>query len=154
MQGRSQAGCDAEGTLTGANAVPNFLGMGGVRRHKRSLAWLAIVALVSNVLVGGYCRAPAKAAQLMDELLGPLIICTASGTVTPHDSGGSNPDSSADHCKACRLIAGFALLATTIVAGLALPAPFALRPMPVRAHRPARHLNLGGIGSRAPPLSA
>jgi len=51
---------------------------------------------VSNVLAGAFGTASAKAAPLVDELLGPLVICTANGaTVVGHEAFPSRAISTA-----------------------------------------------------------
>jgi Protein of unknown function (DUF2946) len=129
--------------------------MGGIRRHRRGTAWLAIIALVSNVLAGAFGAVFANAASAAHEGLGPLVICTANGIeVAPTDGGDTKPQSAKLHCPACTLTAGFALLATVAFSVLAFPPPAAPTLALTRSRAPVRHLSLGGIGSRAPPLSA
>jgi DUF2946 family protein len=129
--------------------------MGEFRRHKRILAWLAIVALLGNAVVAALYFAPARAAPLVDSILGPLVICTSHGTETVPPDGGSSPHSPSDHCPACTLVAKIALVVTVVLlATAALPALPAVRPVPVRSRRLAVHLGPGGIRSRAPPAGS
>jgi hypothetical protein len=128
--------------------------MGGPRHHRRGTAWLAIIALLSNVLTGALGVAFAKASSPADRLLGPLVICTANGAaVAPHD-GGTQPGTPGDHCPSCTLIGSLALIGTVAFSLVVFPPPAAPRPAAAQSATPVRHLSLGGIGSRAPPLSA
>lgn len=98
---------------------------------------------------------PSKAAGLVDDLIGPLVICTSDGATTlPHGSGGSGPDKKSDHCTSCTLLAGFALLVALAFAAIVFP-PASIRfQLRTGVRTLADHLGLGGIHSRAPPLSA
>lgn len=125
--------------------------MRGVRRHKRAWAWLAIIALLSNMLVA---LAPSKAASLVDEILGPLVICTADGAKTAQGDGGSGRHAPPDHCPTCTLLAQFVLAVAVILTAVAFPVLAAAIPTPTGSGPLALHLSLGGIRSRAPPLSA
>jgi hypothetical protein len=125
----------------------------GLRRHRRATAWLAVLALLGNVLSGAW--AMAKAAAPADGLLGPHVICTSEGLVTlPAEDGSPPPVSTSTHCPACTLVPGVALLVALSFVGPAFAvvpldlAPPNAEPVPVR--RPAP----GGLGSRAPPASA
>ena len=125
--------------------------MGGVRRHKRTWAWLAIIALLSNVLMA---LAPSKAASLVDDIFGPLVICTANGAKIPQGDGGSGGRTPSDHCPTCTLLAQFVLAVTVIVTAITFPVLAAAIPTPMDLGLFALRLSLGGIRSRAPPLSA
>jgi hypothetical protein len=128
--------------------------MGEIRRHKRIVAWLAIVGLVSHSLLAALYLAPSKVAPLVDEIFGSLVICTSHGAATAPDDGGSNPYSPSEHCAACVLIAKIAVVIAVIMAAMAFPVRLAVRPVPIPVRSLAVHLSLGGIRSRAPPLSA
>lgn len=130
--------------------------MGRIRHHKRILGWLSALAFVCNLLAGAFYYAPAKMAQLSDEFLGPLVICTSHGAMTvPQGDGAPHPGGPADHCPACIPLAKVALaVALIFLAVFAFPLPVAARPVPIRSRALAPHLSLGGIGSRAPPLLA
>jgi hypothetical protein len=113
-----------------------------------------VLALLANVLAGAV-YAPAKILPLLDDLLGPLVICTAEGAKTaPAGGGGSDPHGAAQHCTACVLVAQVALAVAIIQTAIVFPTPVAVRLAPLELRAPARYLSLGGIGSRAPPLSA
>jgi hypothetical protein len=126
-----------------------------VRRHKYGLGLLGIVAILSNILAGALCHMPSTAAGVVDDVLGALVICTSDGaTGVPHEGSGPEPDKKSDHCATCTLLAGFALVIALVFAAIAFP------PLSIGFHvrtgvrTLADHLSLGGIHSRAPPLSA
>jgi Protein of unknown function (DUF2946) len=127
------------------------------RERPRVMGWLGVVAVLGNLLASVLCMAPAKAVAPVDDILGPLVLCTEHGpqTVpgndTPDGSGGDQGDGRSSHCTACTLLAGLALLTAFIFAAIAFPACIfpAFR---CSARTLADHLALGGIRSRAPPL--
>ena len=126
--------------------------MQNFRRRKRIPAWLAIIALFGNALVAALAVAPASAAPLADDVLGPLVICTSHGADAAPQDGGSSPQSPREHCPACTLLAKVALVpAPLLLAASVLPDLPAVTPMPIRLRGPAEHLGPGGIRSRAPP---
>jgi DUF2946 family protein len=125
--------------------------MVGVRRHKRVLRWLAIVALLSNVLTAGLL-APSMAASPVNDLLGPLVICTADGAKTVPGNGGSGRHAPSDHCPDCVTVKPFAFAVAVVVTAIAFPPQPAAKPARVQSRSPAVHVSLGGIRSRAPPL--
>jgi hypothetical protein len=126
-----------------------------LRKSRRGWAWLGIMALLGNVMVGAFGYAPAKKmVPVVDEILGALVICTSDGAKDA-SHGGSPIHNPSDHCPACVTLAKVALAAALILlAVIAFPLPVAARLVPARSRRPAPRLSLGGIGSRAPPLFA
>jgi DUF2946 family protein len=131
------------------------------RERPRVMGWLGIVAVLSNLLASVLCMAPAKALTPVDDLIGPLVLCTEHG---PQAVPGSDPSASRDqrdgqgdgkssHCTACTLLAGLALLVAFVFAAIAFPVR-AVQPFKSAARTLADHLSLGGIRSRAPPLPA
>jgi hypothetical protein len=116
-------------------------------------AWLAIVALVGNVLLAVLSPAPSRSAPLYDDVLGPLIICTSHGPATGEE-GGSQPSASKEHCPACTLLAKIAMLLPVVLGPTVFPELPSERRIQLRLRSLATHLSLGGIRSRAPPLSA
>lgn len=128
--------------------------MGLLRRHRRVPGWLAIFALLSNVLAMALL-APAAAAPLVDDILGPLVICTADGAKTslPHD-GGSGGQTPSNHCPACLTVAPYALAVAIVLTAIVFPQPHAAKPTRLQSRSPAVQLALGGVRSRAPPHSA
>ena len=137
--------------MTDAHLAPSLAGMVGVRRHKRVLGWIAIVALVSNVLAAGLL-APSIAASPVDDLLGPLVICTADGAKMVPGNGGSRRHNPSDHCPDCVTVKPFAFAAALADTAIAFPLQPAARLVRLPSRSPAVHVSLGGIRSRAPPL--
>jgi hypothetical protein len=137
--------------LTDAHLAPSLAGMVGVRRHKRVLGWVAIIALVSNVLTAGLLT-PSKAASSVDDLLGPLVICTADGAKVAPGNGGSGGHAPSDHCPDCVTVKPFAFAVALADTAIAFPLQPAARPARVPSRSPAVHVSVGGIRSRAPPL--
>jgi hypothetical protein len=126
--------------------------MSCVRRQRRAIAWLAIVALVSNV-VGAF--APAKGLAAAADPLGSIVICTADGAKMVHGDGSSDGQAAlSGHCPACRLLVAFVLPAPILDAGMAFRVEAVSLPVPAVAGVLPIALRLGGIRSRAPPLSA
>jgi DMSO reductase anchor subunit len=129
--------------------------MGRVRRHRSFAAWLVMLTLVGNALAAALCLAPqsSQAAPAADDVLGAYVLCASSGGATAdHGSGTDRP--AGQHCQACVLLASVALLAVVALLLLVLPVPLVLAPARNFARTLADHLGLGGIHSRAPPLSA
>jgi hypothetical protein len=123
--------------------------MRGARR--KIIAWLAIVALLGNVLAA---FAPSKATAIIDDVLGHLVICTSDGAkAAPGDENPGRPKSS-DHCPACRLIVQFLLAVFLIVTAATFPTLAAATPIPRKSRPLAIQFDAGVIRSRAPPLSA
>jgi hypothetical protein len=120
-------------------------------------SWLAVVAVLVNVLAGVPVHAPAQGASSLVDTFAAHLMCTvdASGTQRQAPGGGQEPDGKSPHCSLCTLLAGFALPVGLSVAAIAFPRFFVFHP-PLRFDLGtlARHLSLGGIRSRAPPLPA
>jgi hypothetical protein len=122
--------------------------------------WLGIVAVLSNVLASVLCMAaPVRALVAGDDAPGPIVLCTEHG---PQVLPASDPadgsrhderDSQSSHCTACTLLAGLALAVALVFAAVAFPARIFPR-FWSGARTLADHLSLGGIRSRAPPISA
>jgi amino acid transporter len=127
--------------------------MGGVRRHKRVLGWIAIIALLSNVLAAG-SLVPSMAASLVDDVLGPFVICTADGAKAAPGNGGSGRHAPSDHCPACVTVKQSVLAVAFVFTAIAFSLAPASRPARLQSRSPAVHVSLGGIRSRAPPLFA
>lgn len=127
--------------------------MGRLRRHKRVLVWLAVVALLGNLLAAS-AFAPSATAALADDILGPIVICTANGAKALPDDGGPGQHAPANHCPACTLHAQLALTVAIVAIAIAFPLRTVSKPQPVETRPLAVQFSLGGIGSRAPPLFA
>lgn len=133
--------------------------MGSLRNSARVKGWLGIVAVLSNVLASVLCIAPAKAVVAIDDVLGPVVVCTEHGPQLLQESdpavgsGQDQRDGKSRHCTACMLLSGLALVVALLFATIAFPAAV-FRPFHSGARTLADHLSLGGIRSRAPPLPA
>jgi len=127
--------------------------MVGVRRHKRVLSWIAIIALLSNVLAAA-SLVPSMAASPVDDVLGPLVICTADGAKTAPGNGGSGKHTASDHCPDCVTVKPFVLAIALVLTPVVFPLSPAARPARLQSRSPAVHVSLGGVQSRAPPLFA
>jgi hypothetical protein len=124
------------------------------------MGWLGVVALLSNLLASVLCMVPAQAVGLGDDILGPHALCingdaqaAPDNGTAPGGGGQDQRDSKSSHCTACTLLAGAALLVAFVFAAIAFPVRI-VRPLSSSARTLADHLCLGGIRSRAPPLSA
>jgi hypothetical protein len=101
--------------------------------------------------------APAKSALLADQLSDPVVICTPDGlhTLPPGENIPEPEPSSWFRCPNCILVKSFVLALATLPAEY-LPAPPGV--LHIRwTHTPsaASHvMNIGGIGSRAPPVAS
>lgn len=126
-----------------------------VRHRKYGLGLLGIIAILSNVLAGALCHVPSKAAGVVDDVLGALVICTSDGaTGMLHEGPGPEPDKKSGYCASCTLIAGFALAVALVFAAIAFPPLSVAVQVRTGVQTLADQLRLGGIHSRAPPLSA
>jgi hypothetical protein len=131
--------------------------MEGRRKRSCVMGWLGVVAVLGNLLASVLCMAPAKAFVPVDDLLGPLVICTEHGPQAVPDGavpggGEGRRDGKSIHCTACTLLAGLALAITLVFAAVVFPVRV-FYPFQSAARTLADHLGLGGIRSRAPPLS-
>jgi DUF2946 family protein len=128
--------------------------MSGLRRHKRVVGWLAAIALLGNVLAIAPFIRPSTV-TVLDDILGPIVICTADGAKALSDQGsGSGDHQPCSHCPACVMLAQFALAVAVVLAAIAFPLPPTSTRVPLRARPLAFHLCRGAMRSRAPPLSA
>src|SRR5262245_24400419 len=133
--------------------------MGSRRDRARVMGWLGVAAVLSNLLAGVLCIAPSKAVSPVDDIYGPLVLCTEHGPQAvpggdPAGGGGQDQrDGKSSHCTACTLLAGLTLAVALAVAAVVFPARI-FHPIRFAARTLADHLSLGGIRSRAPPLPA
>jgi len=126
--------------------------MHNLRRHRLSVAWLVVLALLGNAVLAALCAAPAKRASAVDGILGPLVICTSHGADASAPDGAPSPLLPTEHCPACALLAKVAVIpAPLLVSEVAAQDAASLRPMPPQARRLAEHLGPGHVRSRAPP---
>jgi hypothetical protein len=123
------------------------------RRYRYAVAWLAVVALLGNTLAA---FAPAKAAEVVDDILGPLIVCTSQGAQPlSHDGTSPSPgDQSAAHCPSCTLVKNVSLAAEFCVQKFPSPPQAARIQTSSDLRGVAFRLSLGRIGCRAPPFVA
>jgi hypothetical protein len=127
--------------------------MGGLRRHKGVLGWIAIIALLCNAFAtAALARSPA--ASLVDDVLGPLVICTADGAKEAPGHGSPGRHVPSDHCPACITVKPLALAIVIAPTALDFPLARVAKPVHLQPRSPAVHVSLGGIRSRAPPLFA
>ena len=131
--------------------------MNFARRHRRGLALLAALAVALNALAGAFHVRPLAAAGLVDEILGPLTICSSAASEPVSPAHGKLPEKSnrLGDCPLClRASAALLLPASPEVAPpeFALPAILALSYE--RWPALANHLGRGGVRSRAPPAAA
>jgi hypothetical protein len=140
--------------LTNGELAPQVIAMRGFRKHRRAITWVALVAIMGNVL---FAFAPAKAAQNSDAVLGPLLMCTADGLHRPVDDGQTPEPGrpNGPHCPNCTLVKSFVFVLGVLAEEFPLPPQGALHLKCYGAQSAAAHpLSLGGVGSRAPPALA
>jgi hypothetical protein len=118
----------------------------------RLAAWLAIVALVGNVLAAAFCHPSVKQAPLdyPADLLGAFVIC--SGAHEGADTGKA-PDEPAKPCQICITVAALNLVVALAVIALLFPAATARWSAVSCTAVVADLLRRAGL-SRAPPLPA
>jgi hypothetical protein len=116
------------------------------------LSWVAIVAILGNVMAGALGHAPAWSGTVADDTVAAHLMCTGgapAGPDAPGDSGGKSP-----HCALCAVLAGFALAVGLAFAAIAFPSTSVFNPLRFDLAALAQQLSRGGIRSRAPPLPA
>jgi hypothetical protein len=127
--------------------------MGGIRRRKALLAWIAVFALLGNMAASLLCVTLAKSPAESALDLALSVICTEHGPQKL--PGGDAPPKAPDHPCAVCLTAGTvailvaAALTSWLIAWSNRP-HIAWRLPPLIVIRPPR----AGHGSRAPPLPA
>src|SRR5689334_22657950 len=129
--------------------------MGGLRRHRAIIIWVAVLGLIANLTAAVLCCVPQKGSfgGVADALLGQAVICSDHGAPTPTGDDSSDPP----------LIKSCPLCLTTVTAALvvAVAAIILFIPLPERL-RLAFECNVAlidslrrkGLGSRAPPAFA
>ena len=129
-----------------------------MRHHcnrRRWLGWIAVIAILGNVVAGALGHAPGQGAASLDDTFGAHLMCIGGDATQPQTPGGrQEPDGKTPHCILCTLLAGFALAAAVAFAAIAFPAACVFHPLRFDLTTLADHLCLGGIRSRAPPLPA
>jgi hypothetical protein len=124
--------------------------MGRIRYNRRWLAWVAIVAVLGNVLAVAARHAPVQAA--IDDMFGAHLNCTGDGAGVSTPGDGRDRNDKPGHCAACTLLAGFAFFVALAFTAVAFASASLFRPIGFDLGTLAAHLSLGGIRSRAPPL--
>lgn len=132
--------------------------MGSLPISARGMGWLGIVAVLSNVLAGLLCMTPLSTFAAGDDAAGPIAICTEHGLQVlpesgPKGGGRDQHDGHSGHCTACTLLAGLAFALALVFVAIAFPVRI-VRAFKTAARTLADHLSLGGIRSRAPPVTA
>jgi hypothetical protein len=131
--------------------------MGTIRRYRGFAAWLAVFALLANVVAAAICHPPSSGlkppADYPVELLGAFVICSGAHDASADDNGKA-PDSPTKPCQICITVAalGFAI-ALAVIALLFPPVPQPRRAFSFAATF-AELFRRGSLGSRAPPLHA
>ncbi len=118
----------------------------------RFAAWLALVALVGNVLAAAFCHPPAKQAPLdyPADLLGAFMICSGA-----HEAAGDGkpPDEPTKPCQICITVAALGLVIALAIVALRFPAARARWIAISFAATFSNSFRRAGL-SRAPPLAA
>jgi hypothetical protein len=122
-------------------------------KHRRAIGWLALVAMLGNLLVA---FAPANIAAPGEHTLGPMPICSSSGAqIVPYEEDVPDPESpSGRHCLVCRLSQSVTFVVAELSTESSSRVQDVPRPRRDQAPRVTEQLCLGGVGSRAPPLAA
>ncbi len=125
------------------------------RNKLRWLSWLAVIAVLGNVLAGALGHAPAWGRANLDDTVGAHLMCIGGAPAqseTP--AGGEDSEGKTPHCALCTLLAGFALAVALAFAAIAFPSTCLFNALRFDLTTLAHQLSRGGIRSRAPPLSA
>jgi hypothetical protein len=117
-------------------------------RHKRAGASLAVIALLGNLLA---ILLVCVTAPNVDGFWGPRVICTANGAnALPPDPGGP---CKSKHCPGYIPVVDFIPNIFISLIAAAFPPSNASGGLSLNALLLPLHLALGGIHSRAPPLT-
>ncbi len=123
-----------------------------VRGHRSVWSCIAVVALICNVMASAFCCAPSSLRKtvFIDPVLGAIPLCT---TDLGGNGGGKDRGGAKQHCPICLGAANKALSAPSVALPTA-PETFVVARATREDDRAIQpHLRLGGLGSRAPPLS-
>lgn len=127
-------------------------------RHIRNrlgwLSWIAAIAVLGNVVAGALGHAPARGTAGLDDMFGAHLMCTGDAVQAQAPGGSQDPDGKSAHCVLCTLLPVFTLAIALVFAAIAFPSTYIFHPLRFDLTTLADHLSLGGIRSRAPPLSA
>jgi Protein of unknown function (DUF2946) len=118
------------------------------------LSWISVIAVLGNVVAGAFGFASARGTAGLDDMFGAHLMCTGDAVQTEAPGGGQDREGKSAHCALCTLLAGFTLAIALVFAAIAFPSTCTLHPLRFDLTTLADHLSLGGIRSRAPPLTA
>ena len=98
---------------------------------------------------------PKRAGTIIDDILGPLTLCTTDGSGTIQHGGAPDPDRKAEgSCTICTLLKAIAVAVALAFAAVVFPVFPAAAPRRSGVRTLAQHSSFGAIRSRAPPLPA
>jgi hypothetical protein len=124
--------------------------MGAIRQQRTLIAWIAIVALLGNVVAGLFCASTGPVAvDDPSSLLG--VLCTSHGEDTAPNDGGMQPPPTKP-CQICITVASFVLVYALVALALLMPLPVSLRNAFPSLPPLLSAIRSGALGSRAPPL--
>src|SRR5262245_65832217 len=85
--------------------------MGAIRQRRILIGWIAMFALLGNMLAGMFCAPPLKrdGTGTPADLLGAMVICTEHGEQALPDDG-SAPTAPAEPSKPCQICTAVASL--------------------------------------------
>jgi hypothetical protein len=127
-----------------------------LRRHRTSIGWFAMVAMLCNLTAAILCAVQSGQRVAADAGGWPamLVICSEHGSMTvPADDGGV-PADPAKPCQFCLVAAALALAAVFVLLGASLAPARRLGFSAVFLQTFAGALRRAGLGSRAPPRLA
>ena len=132
--------------------------MGVLQRHRRPIAWAAMVVVALKLIAGAFCHLPADRripGTYVDEVLGAVLICAPGSHAAADGAPSPSPHQVPLDCPACAL-AALLLLAAVSLTLLGLICPPARIVNRQRAFPLPLPLQLasGSVRSRAPPLLA
>lgn len=127
-------------------------------RHLRGkllwLGWIAVIAVLGPVVADALGHAPARGIADPDDMFGAHLMCAGGAAQTQAPGGSRDPDGKSAHCALCTLLTGFTLAVALVFATIAFPSTYIFHALRFDLTTLAEHLSLGGIRSRAPPVSA
>lgn len=123
----------------------------------RVLAGIVTFGLVLRLLATVICHSPGLplTSIAIDDVLGPVVICTSHGLqpLVDDQSPGQAP-SALEHCPACALVTVLDLIIALVVTLATLGFGKLPVPIPSSLIRLPDHLRCGSVRSRFPPLPA
>jgi hypothetical protein len=130
--------------------------MAAIRHRKALFVWLAIAALLGNVVTGIICSGPTKRQSIdyPSDLLGALIICSEHGAQVLPSDDGDNPELPTKPCQICMTAVGFAFILVLAAMSVLVLVARDRRIIFDFIATFADAIRRAGLGSRAPPLPA